>query len=189
MTKAIVIYTNGSEDIEATATYDILVRGGIEVLRIAATPKDNELTAKMGYGSIIQCDEHLNSFNGDFDLIVVPGGPGTSSLNNYPKLFELLKVHRQRNGLIGAICAAPGEILYAHGILKNPALATCYPGCECGGSFSTEGVCYNKEENIVTGKSPYYTIPFALQMVKVLQGEMTEEKVRNGIKAPEGKLY
>ncbi|MGN1281728.1 MAG: DJ-1/PfpI family protein, partial [Succinivibrio sp.] len=188
MTKAIIIYTNGTEDVEATATYDILVRGGVEVLRIAATP-DDELLVKMGYGNVIKCDEHLNSFSSDFDLIVIPGGPGTSSLKNYPKIFELLKAHREKNGLIGAICAAPGVILYANGILKDPSKAACFPGCECGGSFSSEGVCYNEQENIVTGKSLYYTIPFALKLVSILQGDKAEATVREKIIAPKGKLY
>ena len=180
MSKALIVYTQGTEDIESTAVLDILKRGGVNVVT-ASVRSDGARLVKLDHGSTLLCQQNIEDVNEDFDLIVVPGGPGTKSYSGCQKLIDMLKSQKEKKGLIGAICAAPGFILYSCGILKNTEKASTYPGCECGAKFSEKPVSVNPEENIITGRGPNYAIPFALELLKALEGEAKAKEVADGI--------
>lgn len=180
MSKALIVYTQGTEDIESTAVLDILKRGGVNVVT-ASVSADGARLVNLAHGSTLLCQQNIEDVNEDFDLIVVPGGPGTKSYSGCQKLIDMLKSQKEKKGLIGAICAAPGFILYSCGILKNTEKASTYPGCECGAKFSEKPVSVNPEENIITGRGPNYAIPFALELLKALEGEAKAKEVADGI--------
>ena len=180
MSKALIVYTQGTEDIESTAVLDILKRGGVNVVT-ASVSADGSRLVNLAHGSTLLCQQNIEDVNEDFDLIVVPGGPGTKSYSGCQKLIDMLKSQKEKKGLIGAICAAPGFILYSCGILKNTEKASTYPGCECGAKFSEKPVSVNPEENIITGRGPNYAIPFALELLKALEGEAKAKEVADGI--------
>ena len=180
MSKALIVYTQGTEDIESTAVLDILKRGGVNVVT-ASVSADGSRLVNLAHGTTILCQQNIEDVNEDFDLIVVPGGPGTKSNSGCQKLIDMLTAQKEKKGLIGAICAAPGFILYSCGILKNTEKASTYPGCECGAKFSDKPVSVNSEENIITGRGPNYAIPFALELLKALEGEAKAKEVADGI--------
>ena len=78
MSKALIVYTQGTEDIESTAVLDILKRGGVNVVT-ASVSADGSRLGNLAHGSTLLCQQNIEDVNEDFDLIVVPGGPGTKS--------------------------------------------------------------------------------------------------------------
>ena len=90
---------------------------------------------------------------------------------------EEILVQKAKGKLIGAICAAPGVVLYSHGLIDDKTTASCYPGCECGKNFSKQGVSVSEDGKIITARSAHYAIAFGLEMLKALSGEETSLKV------------
>ncbi len=176
MKKALILYTNGTEDIEVTAALDVLHRGGVKVKTAAATDESSRMVA-LAHGTVVVCDANIDDLDEDFDLIVVPGGPGTKSFANNEKVIELLKKQKDQGKLIGAICAAPGVVLYSHGLIDDNTTAACYPGCECGKDFSKQGVAVSEDGKIITARSANYAIAFGLEMLKALCGEDVSKKI------------
>ena len=180
MKKALIVYTNGTEDVEATAVLDVLHRGGVDV-KTAAIHADGSRLVNCAHGSVFLCQHNIEDVEGEFDVIIVPGGPGTKSYTGCPKLIDMLKAQKARKGLIAAICAAPGVVLYGEGILQDPTKASCYPGCEFGGKFSHDGVSVNADENIITGRSAHYAIAWGLEVLKALEGQKVADDVATAL--------
>ncbi len=176
MKTALVLYTNGTEDIEATAALDVLHRGGVRVVTAAVT-NDGSRMVELAHSTVIVCNLAFEDVTEDYDLIVVPGGPGTKNFAECPALIEKLKKQQERGALIGAICAAPGVVLYTKGLIDENTNATCYPGCECGKHFSTKGVCVSENGKIITARSASYAIEFGLKMLECLVDKETADHV------------
>lgn len=181
--KALICYANGSEDMEVTAISDVLNRGGIQVIRCAIT-EDKEKTVKLAHGSIITCDININDIKDEdiFDLIAIPGGlKGSENCRDNKTLIKLLKKQQHENRLLGAICAAPGYVLDTHGLIKN-AKATGYPGCTNNiKNLSKDGVVFDKEHKLITGKGPAFCIQFSLELLRALTDNETADKVAKGM--------
>jgi len=180
MKKALILYTNGTEDIEATAALDILHRGGIRITTAAVTD-DGTRMVSLAHGSVIVCNLALEDVTDTFDLIVVPGGPGTPNLAKNKKLLNMLEEQKAQGRFIGAICAAPGVVLYANGIIDDNTEAACYPGCECGKKFSKKGVAVSGDGTIITARSANYAIPFGLELLKALSGKAVADKIASDL--------
>ena len=179
MSTALVFYTNGTEDIEVTATVDVLDRGGVKITKAAVT-EDGSKTVTLAHGSVVTTEKHINDITDTYDLIVVPGGAGVKNFAKSQKLLALLKEQKEAGRLIGAICAAPGVVLYANGLITTEK-ATCYPGCECGGQFLTDGVVTTEDNLLVTGRGPGFAVAFGLELLKVLEGQEKANAVAKGM--------
>ncbi len=176
MKQALILYTNGTEDIEVTSALDVLHRGGVKVTTVAVTDESSRMVA-LAHGTVVVCDTNLDELEGEYDLIVVPGGPGTKNFANNEKVIELLQEQKAKDKYIGAICAAPGVVLYSHGIIDDKTTAACYPGCECGKNFTKQGVAVSEDGKIITARSAHYAIAFGLEMLKAVCGEDVSKKV------------
>ena len=176
MKTALILYTNGTEDIEVTAALDVLHRGGVKVTSAAVTDESSRMVA-LAHGTVAVCDTNIDELEGEFDLIVVPGGPGTKAMGKNDKVIDLLKAQKEKGKLIGAICAAPGVVLYSHGIIDDKTTAACYPGCECGKTFTKQGVAVSEDGKVITARSAHYAIAFGLEMLKALCGESISTKI------------
>jgi protein deglycase len=77
--KALVLLADGTEEMEAVITCDILARAGIKVIKAAVHEKDdsNELLLSCALGTKIVADltivEAMSQLD-DFAIIVLPGG-------------------------------------------------------------------------------------------------------------------
>lgn len=166
MTTALVPLAEGFEEIEAITIIDVLRRAQVQVTTAG-------LTGKVVTGSHqipVTADCLLaDVLNQKFDLVVLPGGPGTKNLREDDRLLQLIKDHYTNQGLIGAICAAP-TVLSAIGILADKQ-ATVYPSCvtdlQAKEYIDTDVVVDGK---VVTGRAPAAAMPFALKLVELLQG-------------------
>lgn len=183
MSKALLIYAEGSEDMEITAAADILNRGGVKVNR-AALDGSNGNVVTLAHGTKVVCDSPLAECADDFDVIIIPGGlAGSEHCRDSKVLIEKLKAQKAGGRYIAAICAAPGFVLQTHGFLAGGVHATCYPGCNDKGieGLQSDGVVFDEKAKIITGKGPGYAMEFALKIVEVLQGKSVRDKVAQGM--------
>nr|WP_242853243.1 DJ-1 family glyoxalase III [Pseudobacteroides cellulosolvens] len=166
--KVFVILTDGCEEIEAVSPIDILRRAGIDVTTVSITKKKQ---VKGSHDIIIEADAMFEEC--DFkkgDMLVIPGGPGTSSYGIHKELIGLLTDYFNKGKWIASICAAP-TILGKLGLLKGKK-AICYPGMEC--DLEGAAVEYDSkvvvDGNLITSKGPGTAVDFSLKIVECLLG-------------------
>lgn len=174
MSNVLIPLANGFEEIEALTVVDILRRAEIGVVLAGISP-GIIISAR---GLAITPDTTLDSINPDnFDMIVLPGGqPGTDNLNADHLLHAIIRKFNESGKKLGAICAAP-ILLAADGLLDGKR-ATSYP------TFSNKlGDCFYDDlptvidGNIITSQGPGTAARFALEIVKMLVGELTAESI------------
>ena len=179
--KALIILENGFEDTEALATYDVLKRGGFEL--VSASFDSCDIITQCGHhiksNVLVKDIKDLNSF----DCLVIPGGKAVFNiLNKKKELDDLVDFFYNKKKLIGCICAAP-MVLLKRGYLDNLEY-TCFPGCDLDikhqGIRAKDGVV--RTNNFITATSMYYSIPFGLEIVEYYKGKEEKEKLLNSLK-------
>ena len=177
--KVLVFLVNGFEEIEAMAPIDLLRRAGIIVDTVSIN-EDNQVTSSRKIR--VLTDKTIDEINFEnYEMIVLPGGPGTENYMKSEKLLEKLKEF-SINRKLGAICAAP-TILSALGIL-NGKQAICFPACEPdlvkdGAIIVNQDVV--KDNNIITSRGAGTAIDFSLALIEELLGKNKSEEIRKQI--------
>ena len=180
MKKVAVILADGFEEIEALTSVDVLRRAG--AIASIASLKDAQIRG--AHNIIVKADVTLREVEElGYDAIVLPGGlPGAENLANDAKLREILQEFDKKGKLICAICAAP-MVLERARVLKEHFV--CYPGFEENVRSDKRGYMSDKnvlkDQNIITGKGPAFSMEFALFIVKNLLGEEAYHKVKNDL--------
>ncbi len=170
---------HGSEEMEVVIIADILRRAGINV-KIAG--EHEIVTCSRGVKMIPDILIANIDINEVFDAVILPGGmKGTTNLLKNAILLEILKKHSSRNGLIGAICAAP-LILAEHNLLKPGQKLTSHPSVMeslITYSYQEQRVIY--DYGIITGRGPGTAFEFALYLVELLINPETAIKIAQDI--------
>ncbi|CAD5217570.1 unnamed protein product [Bursaphelenchus xylophilus] len=178
---ALIIASDGSEDIELTVVSDVLRRANVEVT-IASL--QNKPTIELARKLKINVDKLLNEVKDtEFDAVILPGGqPGSDNLAADATVGEVLRRHEAAGKIVAAICAAP-IAFKAHGIAKGGVL-TSYPSFgdrlkEGGYQYSEDRVVVYK--SVVTSRGPGTAFDFALKIVQLLAGDEVAQKVRSAM--------
>lgn len=177
--KVLVFLVNGFEEIEAMAPIDLLRRAGIIVDTVSIN-EDNQVTSSRKIR--VLTDKTIDEINFEnYEMIVLPGGPGTENYMKSEKLLEKLKEF-SINRKLGGICAAP-TILSALGIL-NGKQAICFPACEPdlikdGAIIVNQDVV--KDNNIITSRGAGTAIDFSLALIEELLGKNKSHEIRKEI--------
>lgn len=169
MSKVYIFLAPGFEEIEAGTPADILRRAGISVDFVSIDDSEYVTGAR---GITFKADAKFSEIDKDgADILVLPGGmPGTTNLNNFTPLMELVKEYNEKGRRIAAICAAP-TIFGGLGLLEGKK-AVCYPGMEdglTGAITSTDSVV--TDGNITTSRGMGTAIDFSLELLKILKDE------------------
>ncbi|KAF7021799.1 hypothetical protein CFC21_034690 [Triticum aestivum] len=181
--RVLVPVAAGTEPVEAAATADVLNRAGarVTVATVASAPAGDEgLLVEAAYGVKLVAGGRVADLEGEaFDLIALPGGmPGSVNLRECKVLERMVKMHAEKGGLYGAICAAPAVTLAHWGMLKG-LKATCYPSFM--EKFTAEVIPVNSrvvvDRNVVTSQGPGTAIEFALALVEQLYDKEKMEEV------------
>lgn len=179
MSKAVVFFADGTEEIEALTVVDLLRRAKIETYLVSVTD-DKKITGS--HDITVMADKVFEEVDfDDVDMLVIPGGmPGTLKLKACDKLADKIKeFHKSGKGL-AAICAAP-IVLGANGVLKDKK-ATCYPGFEdelMAKEFVANPVV--KEGNVITSRGLGTAIEFSSAIIEYLCNKETADGILNGI--------
>lgn len=177
--KAVVLFANGFEEIEAVTPLDILRRAGVET--VAAGVGGMTLTGSRGLK--ILADVEIERLDSDLDMLVLPGGGlGAKNLGESSKARELAERLLAAGKIVGAICAAPVMTLGSWGLLAGKK-ATCFPGMEGqfpkNVAFSTDPVVM--DGNIVTSRGAGTAMKFSLALVGKLLGDDKSNEIANSI--------
>lgn len=166
----------GFEEIEALVTLDVLRRCGLDVTTISIAGR--RMVPGVHNIAVTADDLFRVSALESSEGLILPGGmPGAQNLMQHDGLLRQLLAHNQKGTLIAAICAAP-MILGKLGIL-NGRQATCYPGFEAylqGAKVTGDLVV--SSDNIITGKGPGASFPFAFEIASRFVSRELVERVK-----------
>lgn len=182
MKRAMLILSEGFEEMEAVTPLDLLRRAGLEVVCASTGPG---LTVAGGRGIRIQADRLLDECLGEkFDLLVLPGGPGVERLRKDARVLDLVRKAYADGVPIGAICAAP-VILADAGVVAGHVV-TSFPAREA--ELRDKAKAYVKDRVVVDGKlitsrGAGTAEEFSLGLIAYLLGDEAAETVRTQIVA------
>lgn len=120
---ALIILHPGFEEIEAITPADLLSRADIQPTLASI---DTKVSVTGRSGITLQADCTLaDCTSQEFDLVIVPGGPGIQQIRQHSALCE--RLHRQLNSgrHLACICAAP--LLLKDAGLTTGRSITCHP--------------------------------------------------------------
>ena len=179
MAKIYSFFADGMEEIEALTPVDLLRRAGHDVETVSIMGRTGIRGAHNIY---IEADSLFEdeTFE-DGDLFILPGGgEGTKNLNAHEGVRELIKQKAGEEKHIAAICAAP-MVLGHLGLLEGKD-AVIYPGMEdelIGARPA--GIPAVTDGKITTGRGPGASFDFALELIRVLDGDNKAEEIRNQV--------
>lgn len=178
---ALVVVSEGSEEMEFTIPVDILRRAGFNVTTASLNPG----TVKCTRGMRIQPDAMVpDVLDAVYDIIILPGGlPGADQLGRHQSLMERVKLQSDQGGWVAAICAAP-KILMPLGLLDGKKF-TLHPG-----SHDEVAPLQPVDERVVvdgrliTAIAAGASFEFALKIVDCLIGPEKVKEVNQGLLCP-----
>ena len=178
---------NGFEDMEALATRDVLLRGGVPVTSVSIS---DDYLVESSHGLQVTADvswadlEVMEPGTSAQDVMIFPGGmPGSKYLAQHAELMEILQDHWARGGAVAAISAAPGLV-----VSQLPGLSgkrfTCFDGFEQ--PLIDQGAVYTPEGTVtdgalITGRGAGWAVAFGLAILAYLKGPETADKVKAGL--------
>lgn len=184
-----IFLAEGFEDMEAVATRDVLLRGGVDVKTVSVT-EDRSVTSS--HGLTVQADLVRSEFEaslnkvkvGKGDVMIFPGGmPGTKNLAADKELMDLMKNQYVLGCTVAAICAAPGLVASQLNPLYGKKF-TCFEGFQ--DKMVRKGAVYTPESTVVdgrliTGRGAGHAVNFGLAILRHLKGAEAAEKVKEGL--------
>ena len=174
---------DGFEDMEAIATRDVLLRGGVDVQTVSIN-EDPFVTSS--HGITVSVDLTRDDFNDDCPSVMIfPGGmPGTKNLAADKALMALMRKCYEKGGIVAAICAAPGLVASQLDDVEGKCF-TCFDGFQDpmiakGAVFTPESAVV--DGRLVTGRGAGHAVNFGLAILGVLKSEETVQRVRAGLR-------
>lgn len=186
MTHALIALANGSEEMEAVITIDILRRAKIQVT-VASVEDSLHIVASRGVK--LTADKFIaECVDKPWDIIVLPGGmPGAKTLGECDALMQLVAQQVASKKWVAAICAAPAVALGSREMLKG-IRATCFPSFQpqlnqCGAIIENSAVVVDAP--FVTSQGPGTAFEFALTIVELTVGMEVRKQVANAAVIPQ----
>lgn len=177
---AILLIFNGVEELEATASIDILRRAGVQ-LTVASLGDSLQVESK--HGLVLKADCLFSQLSTECaDLIVLPGGPGVLDWINNLQVHAWISKHAQEGKFIGAICAAP-LLLESVGLLDAAHFTAHHSVHHRFSKVPAARKCM-RDGKIITASGAGSAIDFALLLVEALLGEIAKEQVIRSIEYP-----
>ncbi len=177
MPRALLLLTEGFEEIEALTPVDLLRRAGVEVV-MAALTEGTHVTGRSGI--TVRADSTLEQVDAErFDLLVLPGGPQVKALRADGRAAALARQFVAQGKPVGAICAAP-TVLKDAGLLEGRRF-TAHDSVweELPEALGAEKVV--EDGGIITSRGAGTAVEFGLALVARLAGKETAEKVARAI--------
>ncbi|MCL2856282.1 MAG: DJ-1/PfpI family protein [Oscillospiraceae bacterium] len=168
-----MFFAPGFEETEAVCTLDMLRRAETPVKSVGIGGKT--ITGSHGIPVVCDLEDSELSLAGVRGIVLPGGMPGTLNLEKSEVVRTAIDYCVQRDLLICAICAAP-SILGRMGLLVGKRF-TCFPGFEKLVEGEYTGARVERDGQLITAKGPGCSIPFALEIVRVLVDEATAHKI------------
>ncbi len=167
MKKIIVLFANGTEEIEGLTPIDVLRRAGVECRLVSVSG----LYPVGSHGITVKADAVIDDVDlKDYDGVIIPGGmPGATNISNCKKAVDGIKELLDSGKLVSAICASPAVVLAENGLL-NVKNATCYPAPQFISSLGDKYTGKDVEicDNIITANGPKSAMAFSIAICEYL---------------------
>lgn len=163
---ALVLLFDGVEEMEAIAPIDLLRRAGVAVTT-AATRNSLHLVGRNAVRLSADCllDDCLAE---DFNLLVLPGGPGHTDLLEDQRILDLVRKQAGSDNWLASICAGP-VVLNKAGVLEGKAF-TSFPGTEDQLPSRDPQQKVVRDGKLITSQGAGTAREFALELVDALCG-------------------
>ena len=178
MKTALILFADGSEELEAITIVNILRRAGVSVTLAGLSAG----ALRGSRGVVIAPDTTLDeALKHSYDMVVLPGGqPGTSHLQADPRVLKLVKQMAQQGKYVAAICAAP-SVLATVGLLDGKQ-ATGFPGALTPfPNVKQQQAAIVEDGNLITSRGPGTAMDFALVLTERLVGKDKRREVEAGL--------
>lgn len=175
--RVLCVLADGFEEIEAVTPVDLLRRAGVTVViaSLAAGP----VTGRCGIALVP--DAMLDAVDaGEFDLLMIPGGPGVDALRRDGRTAVLARRFFDAGKPVAAICAAP-LVLQDAGLLAGRRF-TAHSSTRSELPTGT-GDRVEVDGGVITSRGAGTALDFGLAMVRRLAGEAVERDIRQSIMA------
>ncbi len=175
--RVLCLLVDGFEEIEFVTPVDLLRRAGVEVV-VAAIHGDGA-TGRSGIR--VMADVALTNHGAhDFDLLLIPGGPGVGDLRRDGRAAALARDFSAAGKIVAAICAAP-LVLHDAGLLAGRRFtAHCSMVDQLPDSLGERVV---EDGSLITSRGAGTAIDFGLALVARLTDEATAGKIAADIMA------
>lgn len=169
----------GFEEIETLAPVDLLRRAGAEVV-MASVQGERLVTGRCQI--IVQADASLADVaTADFDLLLIPGGPGVKALRADGRAAALATAYARANRPVAAICAAPTVLADAGLLAGKRFTAHTSVHAELPGVLADERVV--EDGLLITSRGAGTALDFGLALVRRLFGEAKATEIARSILA------
>ncbi len=178
MKTALILFTDGSEELEAVTVVNILRRAGVTVTLAGLSAG----ALRGSRGVLLMPDTTLDeALAHSYDMVVLPGGqPGTNHLQADARVLKLAQQMNSLGKYVTAICAAP-SVLAAAGLL-NGKRATSYPGSlDAFPQVLQQNAAVVEDGKLITSRGPGTAMDFALLLVERLAGHTKRLEVEAGL--------
>lgn len=172
----IVFLADGFEECEALIVVDLLRRAGLSVIMASIMGRRD---TKSSRGILVHAD--CLAENAEYEkakMIVLPGGrTGVENLSSNETVLQKCKEFAEKK-YVAAVCAAPA-ILASIGVVRK---ATVHPDYKMKMEKTVvldQSVVV--DGNIITSKGLGTTIPFALELIKILMNEEKSKQIEQDI--------
>ena len=173
---------DGFEDMEAIATRDVLLRGGVDVQTVSI---NDDPFVTSSHGITVSVDLTRDDFDDDAPAAMIfPGGrPGAKNLAADKALMALMRRCYAQGGVVAAICAAPGLVCSQLDDVAGKRF-TCFEGFQ--DPMTAKGAVFTPESAVVdgrliTGRGAGHAVNFGLAILETLKGKETADRVRAGL--------
>ena len=176
--KAVVFLSDGFEECEGLLVVDIFRRAGIETVMASIMGR---IEVESSRNICVKADAIAEDVDyKSANVVVLPGGrQGMENLRTSSIVHKTVKEF-SKNKMVAAVCAAP-TILAELGLL-NGKTATVHPDyAEKMSGVKVLDKSVVIDGNIITGQGLGATIPFALELVKMLVGVEEADRIRKEI--------
>jgi 4-methyl-5(b-hydroxyethyl)-thiazole monophosphate biosynthesis len=177
--RVLCLLAPGFEEIETVTPIDLLRRAGAEVI-VASVNGEESVTGRSQI--TLRADAALADVaTQDFDLLVVPGGPGVKALRADGRSAKLAEAFHRSGRLVAAICAGPTVLKDAHLLDNKKFTAHFSVHEELPEALSEERVV--RDGPILTSRGAGTALEFGLSLVHALFGKEKSEEVARAIMA------
>jgi len=167
--RALCVLATGFEEMETVAPIDILRRANVEVT-VAALSSDLTVKGRNGMSMVADTDLDSAMSSGDFDVVIIPGGPpavpAVGTLKNDARVIALLQSQMTSGRLVSAICAAPSVLAHA-GVLNGKKHTAHFSVAEVVPDMDKMSAVV-VDENLITSQGAGTATEFALALVEKL---------------------
>ncbi|MCS7365730.1 MAG: DJ-1/PfpI family protein [archaeon GB-1867-035] len=139
---------------------------------------------KCAHGLTILADMKLTDLT-DYDVIIVPGGPGVREAMKNEMLLTKIKCAYEAGKLISSVCTG-AFILAKAGLLRGKRATTYHKQLKNLAQFNVKVLKQRvvAEENIITGAGVTASIDVGLKIIETILGKEKAKKVAEWIEYP-----